>query len=294
MPITASPFDRRVNVLKAIIDEVNRIAAVTAPTVKVDTYTTAGAHTWTKPAGAVRVEVELVAGGHGGGSGRCGAAGTLRYGGGGGTFASRTARVFDAADLPATVAVTVGAGGTGGAAVTADDTDGNIGAVGGRSLFGTLAGSVPASGVVAGIGGTALAGGGAGTSTANLVGATNATLWSATIAGPAAGGGGGISAANVANIGGAGSCIYDEATTVAAAGGAIDAPGADAVARVPAGLSGRSGGGGGASLTGPGGRGGNGSSPAGSGGGGGASVNGNASGAGGNGAAGLVRVVTYL
>src|SRR5689334_22059432 len=112
---------------------------------QVNLYSTAGSFTWTKPSGAKFVEVICIAGGGGGGSGRRGAASTLRYGGNGGvgggvSWAATPGTnpfIFRAAQLPASVAVTVGAGGTGGAVVSTNDTDGTAGGAGGASLFGT-------------------------------------------------------------------------------------------------------------------------------------------------------------
>lgn len=94
--------------------------------------------TFTKPAWAQFVMVELWGGGGSGGSGRRGAAGTNRLagtGGGGGAF---NRAVFKASDLAATVSVTVGQGGAGGASVTANSTNGNSGTAGGNSSFGGL------------------------------------------------------------------------------------------------------------------------------------------------------------
>ncbi|TIC78770.1 glycine-rich domain-containing protein [Nocardioides sp. GY 10127] len=76
--------------------------------------------TWTKPAGLRKLVVEAIGAGGSGGSGM------LSSGGGGGGYAVET---FNAEDLPATVPVTVGAGG-------ASVAKGNAGLDGGESGFG--------------------------------------------------------------------------------------------------------------------------------------------------------------
>lgn len=91
-----------------------------AASMDVQTFTSSG--TWTKPAWAKRVTVHVIGGGGGGCSNVAGGAG-----GGGGGY---NAMPFDAALLPTTVPVTVGAGGPGAAAPA---TSGN----GGDSSFGT-------------------------------------------------------------------------------------------------------------------------------------------------------------
>jgi hypothetical protein len=80
--------------------------------------------TWTKPAGCVAVEVELVGGG---GGGRGPAASNAAAGGGPGGYS----RKWITAGLGATEAVTIGAGGAGGAA------GGNNGIAGGATSFGS-------------------------------------------------------------------------------------------------------------------------------------------------------------
>jgi hypothetical protein len=97
--------------------------------------------TWTKPANAKWVRVQVVGGGGGGGAVASGTSGqgASASGGGGGGYAES---VIDSTTLGATVAVTVGAAGTGGAAGA------NDGAAGGASSFGA---TVAASGGAAGL-----------------------------------------------------------------------------------------------------------------------------------------------
>jgi hypothetical protein len=91
----------------------------------IQTFSTSG--TWTNPSPTAPRPV-LVRGstaGSGGGSGRRGAAGTNRSGGGGGASGVPFEMWLLSSDLSATVSVTVGAAGIGGASITTDDTDGN-------------------------------------------------------------------------------------------------------------------------------------------------------------------------
>ena len=80
----------------------------------VQTFTSTGAGTWTKPNGAKFVLVVCVGGGGGGGGGSSTASGTARHGGGGGGGASITKKFISASDLGTTESVSVGTGGTGG------------------------------------------------------------------------------------------------------------------------------------------------------------------------------------
>lgn len=99
----------------------------------------ASSGTFTKPASCSYVMVELIGGGGGGGGGDRrnfdGSNPTQSYGGGGGGGSTKVSRTFKASDLTSTVSVTVGAGGTGGAARTTNG-DGNVATDGGNSTFG--------------------------------------------------------------------------------------------------------------------------------------------------------------
>lgn len=123
--------------------------------INVQVFSTAGAHTWTKPFNAQLVRVYVLgSGGGGGGHGGVGATQT-RFGGcaaGGGAGISRD---FPGSDLPATVTVTLGAGGTAG--IHTDGGDGN------QSTFGqyVFAGG-GAGGSVGGAGSGAQGGSGGG------------------------------------------------------------------------------------------------------------------------------------
>lgn len=121
-------------------------------------YNTAGSHTWTKPAGLKSAIVFVGGAGGGGGSGYRGAAGTNRFGGGGGGGGAWNIQLFDAVSLASTVAITVGAAGTGGAGILVDTTNGASGNTGGLSQFA----SIISAGGNGGSGGTT-AGGTAGT-----------------------------------------------------------------------------------------------------------------------------------
>jgi hypothetical protein len=278
---------------------------------QVDSYTAAGAATWTKPNGAVKVDVVLIGGGAGGGSGRRGLTTAIRCGGGGGSGGQRILLSMLASDLGATEQVFVGAGGTGGAAQTVDATDGNPGNAGASSTFGTTgattrwATTYATSGggggtASAGTGGLATAPGtaaGSAASTTGLVGvSSNSAAGRSSITSAAGGGsGGGLTAANAESAGGSGSPAQSGISTAGAggtAGGGAGANGGDRAAGTR--MGGGGGAGGGSAAAAAGGAGGNGGIYGGGGGGGGASSNGFASGKGGDGATGAVFVISYF
>jgi len=92
--------------------------------------------TWVKPAAASAVDVILIGGGGGGGAGCCGVAGTNRSSGQGGWGGGMTLKKFRASDLPATVDIFVGTGGTGGAAVGPGAANGITGGTSEGTAFG--------------------------------------------------------------------------------------------------------------------------------------------------------------
>ena len=185
---------------------------------------------WTKPAGAKKVEVQIVGGGGGGGSGRKGATLTARSGGGGGGGGGVTFYQVDASTLPnapATVSVVIGAGGLGGASQATNSTNGLIGADGGDTTFGIFRarggfGGNPGVATTA-TGGTGGAGqftggsGGTGGGSAAGSNATGATFVSG------GGGGGGVSATNT-NFNGTNGGFVNSTNQGAAAGGANPIP----------------------------------------------------------------------
>lgn len=133
----------------------------------VQTFTTAGTFTWTKPVGCKSVRMIVIGGGGGGGSGHAHASGN-KGGGGGGGGAGITEITHRAADLPATLTVVVGAGGAGGFGVLANN-DGLPGTAGGASSVYQTVGQpfAQAAGGSAGAQGTTSGGaGGSATATA--------------------------------------------------------------------------------------------------------------------------------
>ncbi len=217
--------------------------AYTTESVDVQTFTIAGANTWTKPTGAKAVYVICVGGGGGGGGGTGGAAGTARIGGGGGGGGARAERWLSASDLGATETATVGAGGNAGNGGVSGGAAATNGTAGGNSTFGAYLtcygggygkGAVAATASAGGGGGGSSGAGSNGASATNIGGSPAVTAGANGIAGQ--GGGGNIGAANgQAEYGGGGGNGSSAVPAAAGAGGGS--------------LYGAGGGGGGGGLT---------------------------------------------
>jgi len=279
-------------------------------------FTSTGSSTWTKPSGAKLVYILVYGGGSGGGSGRrraTASSSTAAFGGGGGASGGRTELWIPATELGATETVTVGAGGTGGAAITVDDTNGASGAAGQNSSVGSW---ITARGAVASSGGTTSSGSGASGGNTIVVAYTGTTIYSGSGAagsstagntgsrggynGGGGGGGGGFAAAstteNTGGAGGKGGSVFTTSASGIGSGGSAGGfasnggNGSNATTYFVGGDGGGSGGSGNLVAAGAGG---NGGFPGGGGGGGGAGHGAN-SGAGGNGGNGYVRIVTFF
>lgn len=131
--------------------------------VDVQTFTSTGAGTWTKPSGDYDfVRVQVWAGGGSGASGQNGAAGG--GGGGGGSYAEKT---FAIGDLASSESLSVGAGG---AAVSGTNVHGNVG---GNSTFSSSSTLITAYGGGGGGSGNEGGGGGGGIQGVGASGASN-------------------------------------------------------------------------------------------------------------------------
>jgi hypothetical protein len=276
-----------------------------------------GSGTIALPTGARYVSFTLIAGGAGGGSGARGATSTARSGGTGG----RAGALFGIAPTPVTeftwpVSYVVGAGGAGGAAITADNTSGDVGvagddttitsngvifkAVGGARGNGGPIGSgaqgAPALGAAQGILGYS--------SLLNMNGSVNSNTGSGLATGgflafhyPTSGGTGGSISTTNSILAGAPSVNMGTVNTYQVLGGLRGEAAAETGGNGNQSISTKAGTGGGGgrttAVTFAGNAGGNGALYGGGGGGGSASVNGQNSGAGGNGADGRIQITFW-
>ena len=140
------------NASKALVTDGSVVSWGSLTNSQVFYYTTVGATTWTKPSTGVVALVTIWGGGGGGGRNSGGSAG----GGGGGACVQR---LYQLADLPSTVTVTVGAGGLGGVSSSSN------GAAGGTTTFGALLSAFGGGG-----GGIDEGGGGGGSASAGAQG----------------------------------------------------------------------------------------------------------------------------
>jgi hypothetical protein len=289
------------NILQAV-QKLNGNIELKGNSINVQIFTTSG--TWTEPIGAKYVEVKCIAAGGSGGSGRKGAATSIRCGGGGGASGGVSIRTFNAADLTSTVTVTVPTSTNGGASQTTNSSNGNSGTSGGNASFGQYLRALGGGG---GNAGTATSGSGGSVgngltyngvagANASTTGGNGSSSGANAYASAAGGGGGGITNANVASSGGSGNIVstFSNATGLTTNAGGVNTAGGNGATPTISEM-GFGGGGGGASITGNAGNGGNGSGFGSGGGGGGAALDGvGNSGAGGNGSPGLVVVTTYF
>lgn len=288
-------------------------------------YTASGV--WTKPAGLTHIEVYCVGGGGAGASGSNFPSGVVSRAGSGGAAGGVTYNSVSAAAIGATVSFTVGAGSTGGAAVSATSTVGNNGGTGGNTAFGAFGNALGGNGgtsTTGGVGGTSSSiytdiasyfrtsgvnasatGGSSGASTTE----TNNTFAWNTISGAPAGGG--LQTNNSFNYGASGGRMFNRSGTLSTAaqtgGNAGDSgqagvnnwnnricASATSIALGQTVFVGTTGSGGNGSTTTNGGAGGNGGLYGGPGAGGGGTRTGYSSGKGGDGAQGFIIVIEHI
>lgn len=279
----AAPSAVGIALFEAADAAAQRAALGTAPVI--DDFDTSG--TWTKRAGAKLVQVILWGGGGGGG----GAVPQSAIAGTGGTGGGYTTAVLAATDCPATVAVTIGAGGSPGS--------GGPGGSGGTTSFGSLIGAKGGVGGAASeqpsiYGSGALFGGGyggAGGISSDPGGNTQSRNYEGAPA-PCPGGGGGGRNNTTGWAGGVGALRFPTASSGGGGAGGAGAPGTAGVGRNGI-IPGTAGGGGGAINAG-GGNGGAGGSGAGGGGAGCGPNNGQTASIGGAGGGGFCRVITFF
>lgn len=278
-----------------------------SPSTRVHEFTTGVANYQINiPAGAKGALITGVGGGGGGGSGRKGASATVRCGGGGGASGGIYNMFYPLEGSDAAIMyINVGLGGSGGAAVTANSTNGNAGTAGGETdvrLDGVnLTDRIFRAGGGAGGGGGTASSGTGGTATtvtqiACSAGASasgtggNGSAPTATLNGtPGPGGsGGGITSANAVGTGGSGAAGAQSLQN----GGAANGGAAAAIAKNRD--SGGGGGGGNANNTANATTGGAGVRGGGGGGGGAATDSAGNSGAGGAGGDGYLKIIFYF
>lgn len=186
----------------------------------VQVFSTAGTFTWTRPNRMTEYSAWLLGGGGSGGSGRKGAAGVIRTGGSAGSASgihNITGPAVNGVFPGTTETVVVAASVAGGAAQTANSTNGNPGLAGNSSQWGwfKVPGGNPGSGgtsttaaIASGMFGSPRDTYNSGASTAGGVGSATSTIGSVPVSvsstcAPSTGGsGGGISAANFGQYGG--------------------------------------------------------------------------------------------
>jgi len=281
--------------------QVATTAFVQAKTPVETVYTTPGSFSYADPGATCKyLDVTVISAGGGGGSGRRGAATSVRNGGGGGAGGGYSRLQIPYASVSFPVTVALGAAGTGGTAISANDTNGNAGGSSTGSSFGPYVRTASAGGGPAGTATTQTAAFSGAGMTFGQTGVTSSATGalpgnpSSFPSGPTSGGaGGGITSGDAASNGGAGGAgMNNIAATAGVVGGA--SPAAGTAQPTNSAVPGSGGGGGAASITTAAQAGAAGGLYGSGGGGGGASLNGNNSGAGGDGAGGIIRVIAYF